>query len=142
MDNLHIKDIVEHFPGNTVWVPERFDAKVFCGKCHGSGRLTIKVDGFEYYRSCPICEGRNWGLHQKQYYVYNEYRPKEKVISKVEVTLSDQGTDVRYRVNYDTVITYTPEDVFTSKEACKRYCELINSKNRLEAEEHVFNVSD
>ena len=142
MDNLHIKEIVDHFPGDTVWIPERFDAKVFCGKCHGSGRLTIKVDGFEYYRSCPICEGRNWGLHQKQYYVYNEYRPKEKVISKVNIVLTNEGTDVRYNVLYDSIITYKPEEVFSSETACRKYCELLNANARKEAEKHVWEVSD
>lgn len=142
MDNLHIKDIVEHSPGETVWIPERFDAKVLCGKCHGSGRLTIKVDGFEYHRSCPICDGRNWGLHQKQYYVYNAYQPKEKVISKVDVTFSESQTDVRYRVQYDTVVTYAPENVFKSKEACRKFCELLNQQNRKEAEQHVWQTSD
>jgi len=142
MDNLHIKDIVEHSPGETVWIPERFDARVFCGKCHGSGRLTIKVDGFDYYRSCPICDGRNWGLHSKQYYVYNEYTPKEKIISKVNVTFSENQTDVRYSVQYDTVVTYTPEQVFRSKESCRKFCEIVNQKNRKEAEQHVWNVSD
>ncbi len=142
MDNLHIKDIIEHSPGEKVWVPERIDARVFCGKCHGSGRLTIKVDGFEYYRSCPICEGRNWGLHSKQYYVYNEYHPKEKVISKVNVTFSEGQTDIRYSVQRDTVVTYSPENVFKSETACKKYCELVNHKNREEAEQHVWIVPD
>ncbi len=142
MENLHIKDIVEHFPGETVWIPERFDARVVCGKCHGSGRHTIKVDGVEYYRSCPVCDGRNWGLHSKQYYVYNEYRPKEKVISKVDVTFSEGQTYVRYCVQYDTVITYPQENIFDSEAACKKYCELVNHKNRREAEQHVWNISD
>lgn len=142
MDNLHIKDIIEHSPGATVWIPERYDARVVCGKCHGSGRLTIKVDGFDYYRSCPICDGRNWGLHSKQYYVYNEYRPKEKIISKVDVTFTETQTDVRYCVQYDTVVTYTSEQVFKSRESCQKFCELINQKNKKEAEQHVWNVSD
>lgn len=141
MDNLHINDIIEHFPGDTVWVPERYDAKVVCGKCSGAGRITAMIDDLEYYRTCPICDGRNWGLHSKQYYVYNEYHPKKKVISEVTLTISEQ-TDVRYSVEYDTVITYSPENVFKSEEACRKFCELVNQKNREDAEQHVWHISD
>ena len=142
MLNVQLSDLVAHKPLSTVWIPQRYDARVVCGKCEGSGRVSVQVDGLDYHRACPICEGRNWGLNSKQYYVYNEYQPKQKTVSRVNITLTDGGTDVRYNVLYDSVITFKPEEVFSTESACKRYCDFLNNSARKDAEKHVWKISD
>lgn len=74
--------------------------KVFCSECGGTGVIKRIVDGEEYSKKCPKCEGNTWYSNtrptpQKEAEYY-EYYPEYDVIESVNAKVSKSGIKYTY----------------------------------------------
>lgn len=126
--------VFEYNLGNEVFIPRIARHKtIYCPKCNGRGKVTIKSDGETYYADCPKC--RNLDKYREQEFV--EYEPQCGYVYQITATHTFGNTEPS--CEYDVVGTRNAlklgigvnrvqrQMLYHTHKSCKAYCDVLNN---------------
>ena len=111
------------------------DKVLKCPTCNGTGKITCTLDEYgEVQADCPHCHGMTWGNGPRQIYKYHFYYPRQEEITKIHLTISNEGMQTRYMFRNG----HDDKNVYKDRATCQAECDRLNQQALAEAQTYIY----